>query len=168
MKDTEVAAIAQLQATPAILQGMIAGVPEELATMPLDREWSIKQWLAHYIDVERSGFRDRLKRMVEEDSPEFTSIDAMATLEASGWESWQIPKMLDEFACLRGETIDWLRTLSEEQLARTGKHDTAGEVTVSNVIHYWPTHDMAHIRHIQRMLGSIFLHEMGGAKEWDV
>jgi hypothetical protein len=61
-----------------------------------------------------------------------------------------------------------LRGLTDDQLARVAVHDTAGEMTAANILHYWPSHDMAHIRQVQRMLTAVLGHEMGNAKEFDV
>lgn len=157
-----------LEGTPAIFREMLGRLPESLFSAELDRGWSPKQVLAHMVDTERVGFHDRLKRMIEEDSPAFETIDVMARMEASAWQSWLAGPMLDELACYRAETCDWLRTLSDEQLQRVGRLEGVGEVTVTNVLHYWPTHDVAHIRQVQRMLMAVLGHEMGAAKEWDV
>ncbi|MEX1159079.1 MAG: DinB family protein [Thermomicrobiales bacterium] len=168
MKDTENAALALLEATPAVLRELVGRLPVEIVEAPLDRGWSVKQMLAHFVDVEVVAFRDRLRRMVEEERPAIPSIDAMARIDEMGWQARSVESLLDELERERGATCRWLRTLTDGQLTRPGEHDTAGEISVSNVLHYWPTHDMAHLRHIQRMLAAVLGHEMGNAKDYDV
>ena len=68
----------------------------------------------------------------------------------------------------RRATCAWLRTLTSEQLQRSAEHDTCGEITASNLLHYWPYHDTAHIRQVQRMLQAVLGHELGNAAEFDV
>lgn len=168
MKDTEEAALAILEATPAVLRELVGRLPADIVEAPLDRGWSVKQVLAHFADVEVVAFRDRLRRIVEEERPAITSIDVMARMDKMGWQSRSVESLLAELERERGGTCRWLRTLTDEHLARIGEHDTAGEMSVSNILHYWPTHDMAHLRQIQRMLSAVLGHEMGNAKDFDV
>lgn len=167
MRDTEEAALALLAGAPAIFRELLGGLPESLATADLDRGWSPKRILAHMVDVE-PVFAERLHRMIDEDNPAITSVDAMATLEAGKLESLPVSTLLDQLAATRAETVDWLRTLTDEQHARTAVHDTLGPFTVSQLIHYWPTHDLAHISGIRRMLIAVLRHEVGNIAEFDI
>jgi hypothetical protein len=106
--------------------------------------------------------------MIEEDRPFFRSIDSLATLEAGDYLSRTVYALLDELNRSRRETCAWLRTLTAAQLQRPAEHDTCGEFTASNLLHYWPYHDTAHIRQIQRMLQAVLGHELGNAAEFDV
>jgi hypothetical protein len=168
VKDTERAAVALLASTPAVLRAMLSGLPEEMVSAELDRDWSVKRYVAHLLDVEQAAFGERMRRIVSGEVPQFEVMDPMPTLEGGGYMERTLASLLEEFEGLRRENCAWLGTLGDEQLARKGKHATAGEVSASNLLHYWPTHDMAHVRHIQRMLGAVLLHEMGNAKEWDI
>jgi hypothetical protein len=169
VRDTEETALALLEATPAIFRLLFEGVPEEIITADLDRDWSPKRILAHMVDVEDAGFADRFRRIVAEQEPSLDPIDAMATLEAGGYMSRPVSELLDELAASRRKSTAWLRTLSAEDLARKATHPTAGEFTLANLLHYWPGHDMAHIRGVQRMLNSVLRHEAAGLDEtWDI
>ena len=167
MKDTQQAALALLEAAPSILGNLLADLSESILTADLDRGWSPKRILAHEVDVEHV-FAERLHRMIDEDNPSITSVDPLATLDASDLESRPVPDLLDQLASSRAETVAWLRTLTDAQLKRTAQHDTLGAFTVSQLIHYWPTHDLAHINGIRRMLVSVLRHEVGGIEEFDI
>jgi hypothetical protein len=167
VKDTEQAALALLEATPRILRDLLSGLPESIFTADLDRGWSPKRILAHEVDVEHV-FAERLHRMIEEDAPSISSIDPLLTLEAGDLESQPVADLLDQIETQRSESVAWLRTLSDAQLQRTAHHDTLGEFTVSQLIHYWPTHDLAHINGIRRMLVAVLRHEVGGIEEFDI
>lgn len=169
MRDTEATALALLEATPAIFRLIFEGIPDEIITADLDRDWSPKRILAHMVDVEEAGFADRFRRIVAEQEPSIPTIDAMATLEAGDYMSRPIPALLDQLEASRRESTAWLRTLSADDLARKATHPTAGEFTLANLLHYWPGHDMAHIRGVQRMLNSVLRHEAAGLDEtWDI
>ncbi len=167
MRDTELAALSLLEAAPNVLRSLLAGLPDSILTADLDRGWSPKRILAHEVDVEHV-FAARLHRMVEEDNPSITSIDPLATLAASDLEARPVANLLDQLETARAETIAWLRTLTAAQLQRTAHHDTLGQFTVSNLIHYWPTHDLAHINGVRRMLTSVLRHEMGPCENFDI
>jgi uncharacterized damage-inducible protein DinB len=167
VKDTEETALALLQATPVILRALLAALPETIVTADLDRGWSAKRVLAHFVDVE-PVFAERLRRMIEEDRPLIRSIDALATLDAGDYLSRAVDALLDELDRSRRETCAWLRTLITGQLRRPAEHDTCGEIIASNLLHYWPYHDTAHIRQIQRMLQGVLGHELGSAAEFDI
>jgi hypothetical protein len=168
VKDTEEAALAILEGTPAILRELIGRLPEDIAAADLDRGWSPKKFLAHLVDVEQAAFADRLRRIVTEDRPALASIDPMATLEAMCWESKSTSALLGELERARTETCRWIAGLTDDQLQRVGQHDTAGEIAASNLLHYWAYHDLAHVRHVQRMLQSVLGHETGNAQDMDV
>lgn len=167
VRDTELTALSLLEAAPAILRNLLAGLSDSIVTADLDRGWSPKRILAHEVDVERV-FAERLHRMIDEDNPAIASTDAMATLEAGDLESRSVADLLDKLQTQRTETIAWLRTLTDTQLQRTANHDTLGEFTVSQLIHYWPTHDLAHVSGIRRMLVAVLRHEVGGIEEFDI
>jgi uncharacterized damage-inducible protein DinB len=167
VKDTEETALALLQATPVILRALLAALPETIVTADLDRGWSAKRVLAHFVDVE-PVFAERLRRMIEEDRPLIRSIDPLATLDAGDYLSRAVDALLDELDRSRRETCAWLRTLTAGQLQRPAEHDTCGEIIASNLLHYWPYHDTAHIRQIQRMLQGVLGHELGSAAEFDI
>ena len=169
MRDTEETALTLLEATPAIFRLLFEGIPDEIITADLDREWSPKRILAHMVDVEEAGFADRFRRIVAEREPTITIIDAMATLEAGGYMSRPVAELLDQLESSRLDSTAWLRTLTAEDLTRKATHPTAGEFTLANLLHYWPGHDMAHIRGVQRMLNSVLRHEAAGLDEtWDI
>jgi uncharacterized damage-inducible protein DinB len=167
LKDTEEMALDLLEAMPAILGALLARLPESIVTADLDRGWSPKRVLAHFVDVE-PVFAERLRRMIEEDRPLIRSIDPLATLDAGDCLSRTVDALLGELDRSRRETCDWLRTLTDGQLLSPAEHDSCGEITASNLLHYWPYDDTAHIRQIQRMLQAVLGHELGNTAEFDV
>lgn len=169
MNDTERAALAILGSTPGVLRAMLGALPEDIINTPLERDWSPRHIVVHLLDVDRDGFRARLERMVNEEHPKIVSItDVLERMEAPRYASRSVGDMIDEFERNRRESCAWLATLTDAQLTRAAEHDTVGEVTVSNLLHYWPHHDLAHLRQVQRMLRAVLQHHIGNAAEWDI
>jgi hypothetical protein len=52
----------------------------------------------------------------------------------------------------RAEALVWLCALTPAQLARTGRHSTAGSLTAAEIINHKAWHDLLHIGQICRML----------------
>jgi uncharacterized damage-inducible protein DinB len=165
VNDTEQTALSVLESTPAMLRLLFGRLPDDIANADLDRGWSPKRLLAHMVDVEAPAFADRLHAIVEQDNPLLSSIDVLVRLDAMGWESMATEDLLARLEEARTATCTWLSGLTAAQLQRKARHDTAGELTASNLLHYWATHDIAHLRGIQRMLNAVVTHETGGIGE---
>jgi hypothetical protein len=107
--------------------------------------------------------------MIDQDHPRIAAIsDVLERMDRPHYASQSISSLLDAFERGRLESCEWLAGLSDDQLQRAADHETAGEITVSNLLHYWPWHDIAHLRHLQRMLRSVLQHQMGNAAEFDI
>ena len=169
MNRTERAALAILQSTPAVLRAILTPLPDDLCVTPIERDWSPRHVVVHLLDVDHDAFRGRLERMVSERRPAITSIhNVLERLDADTYASRSLPSLLDDFERGRADSCDWLAALTDDQLTRTADHDQAGEITVSNLLHYWAYHDIAHSRHLQRMLRSVLQHHLGNTSEYDV
>lgn len=169
MNDTERAALAIVGSTPGVLRATLAHLPENLVTTPIERDWSPRDIAVHLLDVDHDAFRARLERIVAEDRPAITSIDdVLGRMEAAEYRSRPLTDLLDAFERGRSDCCVWLATLTDDHLTRTANHDRAGEITVSNLLHYWAYHDIAHLRQIQRMLRSVVQHHLGNTSEYDI
>ena len=54
-----------------------------------------------------------------------------------------------------------MRTLTPEQLDRSGTHDTAGTITPRQLVHYWATHDLTHLAQLVGALRANLLPRIG-------
>src|SRR5947209_10862481 len=75
-----------LEQTPIILEKLLHSAPQDvLQWKPGPDRWSISEVLAHLVDVE-AMFSERVRRMVEEKSPQLPEFDVQAaqTKYASG------------------------------------------------------------------------------------
>ena len=71
--------------------------------------------------------------------------------------------LLDEFAALRRQNLDELKTLRLEgaDLDRRGRHPQLGTVTLRQMLATWVAHDLDHIVQISRALARQYSDEVG-------
>jgi hypothetical protein len=140
-----------LEATPAILRGLMAEISEEDARWkPADDRFSIAEVLSHLSHSEGHCYRARLDRFLAEDRPEFEPDDAQMHLDV--YRNADPEKDFGHFEDQRETNIELLRGLPAEAVDRKALHRSAGEITLSQMLHEWALHDIGHIRQIAELV----------------
>ena len=140
-----------LEATPAILRGLMAEISEEDARWkPADDRFSIAEVLSHLSHSEWHCYRARLDRFLAEDRPEFEPDDAQMHLDV--YRNADPEEDLGRFEDQRETNIELLRGLPAETGDRKALHRSAGEITLSQMLHEWALHDIGHIRQIAELV----------------
>jgi hypothetical protein len=140
-----------LEATPAILRGLMTEISEEDARWkPADDRFSIAEVLSHLSHSEGHCYRARLDRFLTEEMPEFEPDDAQMHLEL--YVNADPEEDFGHFEDQRETNIDLLRGLSAETGERKAMHKAAGEITLSQMLHEWALHDIGHIRQIAELV----------------
>jgi hypothetical protein len=140
-----------LEATPAILRGLMTEISEEDARWkPADDRFSIAEVLSHLSHSEGHCYRARLDRFLTEEMPEFEPDDAQMHLEL--YVNADPEEDFGHFEDQRETNIDLLRGLSAETGGRKATHKAAGEITLSQMLHEWALHDIGHIRQIAELV----------------
>jgi hypothetical protein len=165
-KPIEATALAVLRSTPDVVRALVAGVPQATSNQPRDDGWSVKDALAHVLDVEIGVIPVRIRRILDEDRPFIRSIDAPARLVEGGYRERTVSSLLDELAARRERNVAWLRELSLDKLARAGDHDEAGEITAGDLAHQWAYHDLMHLKQIASILQAGFVDRMGNTRRF--
>ncbi|MEP6715552.1 MAG: DinB family protein [Terriglobia bacterium] len=148
-------AIEHLALTPDILRLLLTGVTEEMAqSKPAPGRWSIAEVLEHLSHVEGHGFRLRLTRMLEEDTPELDPYDEKAYDALGAYSNRDAEESLAHWEEQREDNVELLRALPPTAFKREGRHMQAGVVTIENVIGQWAFHDLGHIRQITELVRS--------------
>jgi len=159
-----VPAVAVLEETPHVLHSVLSHAPPDVAGWkPSPDRWSIREVLAHLVDVESAGFRARIEAMVREDDPVLPAYDQMAVISSGKYSARTAPELLKEFEQERAETLRLLLRLPARTLDRAGRHSEVGRVTVRELVNEWAFHDLGHIRQVAELYRSCLFYPRMGA-----
>jgi hypothetical protein len=140
-----------LEATPAILRGLMAELDhDDVRWKPAPDRFSVGEVLAHLSHAEGYCYRTRLDRFLSETNPEFEPDDAQFHLEL--YAKADPEDSFDHFEEQRETNIEFLRELTAEDGARTATHKKVGPITLSQMLHEWALHDLGHIRQVAELV----------------
>ncbi len=146
----EASTLGVLWNTPFVLRSLLGGQPDEVLDRANEEGWTPKHVLAHLLTAEGPPFVDRIRGMLE--GEDIANIDEQTLLDDSGYLARDAAGLLRDFERARRTDVDWLRTLSDDELGRTARHELAGDLAVTDVIHHIAFHDLLHLRQISEML----------------
>jgi len=157
-----------LDRTPGVLQSLLAGLPDDWV-MPNEgpETYSPYDVVGHLIHGEKTDWTARMKMILESGNTKtFERWNREAMYEESTGKSLQ--QLLDEFAVIRKENMDWFRSLNltESDLDKPGMHPVLGDVTLRNLLATWVVHDLTHIAQITRVMAKQYKSEMGPWSEF--
>src|SRR6187551_1771710 len=136
--------IALLTRTPAVLDALLRGLPDEWTLgNEGDNTWSAFDIVGHLIHCERTDWMPRTNWLLKfGESRPFEPFDRWGHVRES--QGKPLPELLDEFAALRAENLVELRAmnLGSEDLSRQGRHPALGVVTMSELLAAWVAHDL--------------------------
>ena len=140
-----------LDATPAILRGLMAGLSDEdVRWKPAPDRFSIGEVLAHLSHSEGQCYRMRVDRFLAEERPEFEPDDAQFHLEL--YRQADPEDSFDHFEEQRETNVDYLRDLPPGAGSRAAIHKEAGEITLAQMLHEWALHDLGHVRQVAELV----------------
>jgi hypothetical protein len=156
-------AAAILSRTPATLDAMLRGLPEDWVTANEGGEtWSPFDVMGHLIHGEQTDWLPRIRIVLEHGaSRAFTPFDRFAQFAESRGRT--LPSLLDEFAALRRENlraVDALH-LTPADLDRLGRHPELGDVTLRNLLATWVAHDLDHVVQVSRVMARQYSDDVG-------
>ena len=152
-----------LNRTPAVLQALLSGLPDDWV-MPNEGPETFSPYdvIGHLVHGEKTDWTIRTKMILEHGNSQiFEKYDRFAQYEESRGKSLQ--QLLDEFTAIRKENMVWFKSLNltEDDLDRKGIHPVLGEVTLRNLLATWVVHDLTHIAQITRVMAKQYKEEMG-------
>ena len=140
-----------LEATPAILRGLMSEISDDDARWkPAPDRFSIGEVLAHLSHSEGHCYRVRVDRLLAEEMPEFEPDDAQMYLEL--YKNGDPEEDFGHFEDQRETNLELLRGLPAAAGSRRAKHQAAGEITLTQMLHEWALHDLGHVRQIAELV----------------
>jgi DinB family protein len=144
-----------MEQTPIIIEKLVSlASDDQLAWKPAMDRWSISEVLAHLADVEVVAFRERIRMMAEQDTPNLEGYDQNAQYAAGKYSGGKAREHLKTFCHERDRSLSMLRYLPEKIMARKGVHSVIGPITVGQLMNEWAFHDLGHIRQISELFRS--------------
>lgn len=136
------------------LARLAASVPDAvLRRRPQSAEWSAYEVLHHLLDVERLVLPARIRAIVG-GATTIVNVDQNAV----AWdETRPAARIVADFAGLRAETMVLIAGLTPVDLGRTASHSAYGLVSLGQMLHYYPAHDLTHLIQIERAIMQPFL-----------
>jgi hypothetical protein len=156
-------AAAMLARTPAALDALLRGLPEEWVTAHEGGDtWSPFDVIGHLIHGERTDWVPRAKLILAHgETRAFEPFDRFAQFVES--EGRTLASLLDEFAEHRQQSLRDLASLqlTDADLDRRGRHPAFGVVTLRQLLSTWVAHDLDHVAQISRVLARQYSDEVG-------
>jgi DinB superfamily len=139
-----------LAATPAALKEALRGVPRKLLLFtPAPGKWSILEILCHMRDMEREGYLERYTRILAEPEPRLPDLNGDAFAIERDYRGQKAGEVLRDWTRLRRESLRLLRKAKPEHWRRAGIHETAGRLTIDDLlVRHAVGNDAAHLAQI--------------------
>jgi hypothetical protein len=138
--------LAALAATADAVAELAAGLDAAvLAARPAPREWSLKEVLAHLVELESRLFLPRFRRMATEDRPRFEAFDVEAWSRERDRREGRFADDLATFRRARAETLAYLATLPAGAAERPGLSGYFGPLTLAQYATHMSDHDLEHL-----------------------
>ena len=135
-----------LAPTPDRVAALAAGLDARLLRQrPAPDEWSMKEVLAHLMELEHRLFLPRLQLMATQDHPRFEAFDPVAWARERDRRDGRFEDDLAEFRRARGETLAYLRALPPGATDRPGLSGHFGPVTLAQYATHAADHDLEHL-----------------------
>jgi len=149
-----------LARTPGVLRAHVQGQAREaLNHKSGETAWSQSEILAHLADFEGICFQSRIETILRGEPVLAINPDKRAAdIPYAAMDPFT---SLDRFARDREKSLARLRQLSAADLARRAVHSELGEITLSNLLAEWVSHDLGHIRQLVVAAAQPFLSATG-------
>jgi hypothetical protein len=155
--------IVLLSRTPSSLNALLRDLPPSWTVgSEGPKTWSPFDIVGHLIHGERTDWMPRVRMILEQgESRAFDPFDRLAQERESLGKS--LPLLLDEFAQLRSENLDALRSMNlrPEDFSRRGRHPGLGVVTLSQLLATWAVHDLTHLHQLARVMAYQYKEDVG-------
>jgi hypothetical protein len=152
-----------LSRTPAVLDKLLRGLPEEwLVSNEGENTFSPLDVVGHLCHGEEADWIARTNNIRDHgDVRVFHPFDRFA--QATKYKGMSMDELLDLFASLRGKNLQTLREMDLQQsdFHLKGKHPDLGAVTLGQLLSTWVVHDLGHIGQIVRVMSKQYSNEVG-------
>jgi hypothetical protein len=155
-----------LEASAATILAELEALGPEARWRPAAGEWCANECLGHILEAERRGFNGRIRTILAGDRPALQGWDQVGVAAARRDNEREAGELLAEFLPLRADSIDLVRSLGPDDLARTGVHERVGELAVGDLLGEWVHHDRNHVKQMLSISQARVWPQMGNARRF--
>jgi hypothetical protein len=110
---------------------------------------SLLEHLCHMIEMERSVFGARLRRILAEENPRLEPLNEDHFVDEAQWQDRSIEQLLDTWEEARAANLTLVSGTAPEDWDRPVQHPDLGPTTFGGVVRRWSRHDRDHLRQIE-------------------
>ena len=148
-----VAILAMMLSTPAVLQSLVASVPDRAwPRKPLADEWALVEVICHLRDTEREIHQMQVNTLLKENEPFISRPDSTVWAKERNYLKEDGRKALQDFASARTETLTKLKGLQDAVWKQKARHAIFGPTHFQEVIGFMADHDRMHIQQAWKIL----------------
>ena len=137
---------------PEIVADLLSRLPEDVLTQPTGEDrFTPTEAIAHLADWEPI-FQQRLSAGVNSDGAEIEVYDESVRAIEQGYANTELQESIAKFQEERAKTLEYVKSLTEEQLAHTISHPELGPITVAAYTWTMVGHDTYHIEQLVKVL----------------
>ena len=149
-----------VEGLPAVLEVLLAPFDHAtLAARPEPGEWCPLEVIGHLIDCDSGGFRDRIGAIVD-GVPAIAPYREWDAINARDFAAESLDQLLDELRAERALSAAFLRSVTPDDLAKSGTFHDGRVFHANDFVHEWPFHDQDHLQQILAALKLTYLPHM--------
>jgi DinB family protein len=143
----------RLETQHEVIPMLLAGAaPEALDSRPAPGKWSARENLAH-IARHHAVFLERLRRILEEETPDLGRYRAEDDPEWPEWSGLPVEEILGRVRSLRGKILAVASGISDDETRRGGIHPLLGNMPLSRWMEFFLLHEAHHLYTVMIRLG---------------
>ncbi|HTP03373.1 MAG TPA: DinB family protein [Anaerolineales bacterium] len=147
------AVLAILLSSPAVLQGLAAGLGvDDWRREPTPEDWALAEIVCHMRDTEREVHMDQLRTLLDETQPFVPRPDAAVWAKQRKYLQENGEQALLEFAASRQATLASMYSLDETVWNKPARHAIFGPTNFMEVVGFMADHDRLHIQQAWRTI----------------
>lgn len=137
--------------TPARFRAAVQGLSDEQLDTPYrDGGWTVRQ-LAHHVPDSHMNALIRFKLGLTEDNPLIKTYDEARWAELGDVTATPVETSLRTLELLHERWVNLLRSMTDEQWARTIQHPEWGPMRLETMLALYAWHGRHHVAHVTRL-----------------
>lgn len=153
--------ISELRRNREVFADLLLPPSEEMTLYrPAENKWNLLEIVCHLFDEERLDFRARMRHIIEGTGDKMPPIDPEGWVKIHRYSERDYKSIAEDFLNERGISLEWLETITDDDLSRSFDHAVFGNVSAGFFLYNWLAHDYLHIRQITSLKFS-YLREFG-------